>query len=142
MYLYFSKLWIFFYCFTIEFSLCCRFGNLIPSFQSLQLGAALGLVRLALIVGLINQPLTGTNIPEDVVNRQVVHACINHFIFTIRIHVHKKKCFLNNIWIFAFSFNYHIYIDSKYHFGSFFFSEIFTLPPEASQFNCWWVSFH
>ena len=52
----------------------CRFGNLIPSFQSLQLGAALGLVRLALIVGLINQPLTGTNIPEDVVNRQVVHA--------------------------------------------------------------------
>ncbi|XP_061174489.1 uncharacterized protein LOC133183563 [Saccostrea echinata] len=51
------------------------FGNLIPSFQSMQLGAALGLVRLALLVGLINQPLTGTNIPEDVINRQKHFLC-------------------------------------------------------------------
>lgn len=51
------------------------YGNLIPSFQSLQLGAALGLVRLALIVGLISQPLTGTNLPEDVVNRQKYLLC-------------------------------------------------------------------
>ncbi|XP_048737241.2 uncharacterized protein LOC125652243 [Ostrea edulis] len=51
------------------------FRNLIPNFQSLQLGAALGLVRLALLVGLMNQPLTGTNLPEDVTNRQKYLLC-------------------------------------------------------------------
>ncbi|KAJ8304165.1 hypothetical protein KUTeg_017748, partial [Tegillarca granosa] len=48
--------------FTLE-----RYGNLIPSFQSLQLGAALGITRLALLIGLLQQPMSGIkDIPEDI----------------------------------------------------------------------------
>ncbi|RUS72499.1 hypothetical protein EGW08_019727, partial [Elysia chlorotica] len=46
------------------------FGSLGPTFQSLQLGAALGISRLGLLVGALQQPITGPAVPEAVILRQ------------------------------------------------------------------------
>jgi len=50
-----------------------RSQHLVPSFQSMQLAAAVGLARLALLIGLLDQPISGslTELPVDVVRRQV-----------------------------------------------------------------------
>ncbi len=47
------------------------FEHLVPSFQSLQLSAAIGLSRIALLLGIMEQPITGNVIPDNVVMRQV-----------------------------------------------------------------------
>ncbi len=49
----------------------CRFRQLIPTYQSFQLGAALGVTRLALMVGILQHPLSGAQLPTDVEMRQV-----------------------------------------------------------------------
>ncbi|KAK7446772.1 hypothetical protein BaRGS_00040239 [Batillaria attramentaria] len=51
------------------------FGQLIPTFQSLQLGAALGVTRVGLLLGLLKQPLVATDIDPMVVNRQKYLLC-------------------------------------------------------------------
>ncbi|XP_041361636.1 uncharacterized protein LOC121377635 [Gigantopelta aegis] len=51
------------------------FGQLVPTFQSFQLGAALGLTRLALLFGLIKQPLAMVAVAPDVHNRQKYLMC-------------------------------------------------------------------
>ncbi|KAK3082415.1 hypothetical protein FSP39_004380, partial [Pinctada imbricata] len=51
------------------------YSQLIPSFQSLQLSAALGITRLALILGLISHPMAKSGMPEDVENRQKFLLC-------------------------------------------------------------------
>ena len=48
-----------------------RYNYIIPSYQTLQLGAALGITRLALLLGLLYQPMTGAQLPEKVEYRQV-----------------------------------------------------------------------
>lgn len=96
----FSTFPIFSYLLIIPVWFYFRYGNLIPSFQSLQLGAALGLVRLALIVGLISQPLTGTNLAEDVVNRQVRHSESRFNLQEIKIACLKTgMSFTKYIWL-------------------------------------------
>ncbi|BFZ11105.1 hypothetical protein BsWGS_14144 [Bradybaena similaris] len=51
------------------------FGSLNPTYQTLQLGAALGITRLGLLVGALKQPITGESIPEEVVLRQKYLLC-------------------------------------------------------------------
>ncbi|XP_038051976.1 uncharacterized protein LOC119724816 [Patiria miniata] len=51
------------------------FDHLLPSFQSLQLSAAIGLSRIVLLLGLMEQPITGQVIPEKVVLRQKYLLC-------------------------------------------------------------------
>ncbi|GFR77914.1 alpha/beta hydrolase domain-containing protein 14A, partial [Elysia marginata] len=51
------------------------FGALGPTYQSLQLGAALGITRLGLLVGALQQPIMGEEIPEEVVLRQKYLLC-------------------------------------------------------------------
>ncbi|KAL5015361.1 hypothetical protein ScPMuIL_009631 [Solemya velum] len=52
------------------------FGQLIPSFQTLQLGAAIGLSRLALIFGMIQHPLAEVGgLSDEVKNRQKHLLC-------------------------------------------------------------------
>ncbi|XP_022092786.1 uncharacterized protein LOC110980430 isoform X2 [Acanthaster planci] len=51
------------------------FEHLLPSFQSLQLSAAIGLSRIVLLLGLMELPITGQVIPEDVVIRQKYLLC-------------------------------------------------------------------
>ncbi|XP_033647162.1 uncharacterized protein LOC117306770 [Asterias rubens] len=51
------------------------FEHLLPSFQSLQLSAAIGLSRIALLLGLMEQPITGNVIPDTVVMRQKYLLC-------------------------------------------------------------------
>ena len=49
-----------------------RFGQLIPTYQSLQLGAALGMTRLGLLLGVLKQPLIDTHLEDSIVSRQVM----------------------------------------------------------------------
>ncbi|XP_060062563.1 uncharacterized protein LOC132543120 [Ylistrum balloti] len=51
------------------------YGQMVPMFQSLQLGAALGLTRLALLLGFLHQPLFDSELPEDVKYRQKHLLC-------------------------------------------------------------------
>ncbi|KAK7091805.1 uncharacterized protein [Littorina saxatilis] len=51
------------------------FGQLVPTYQSLQLGAALGLTRVGLLLGVLKQPLTAAPLNETVVNRQKYLLC-------------------------------------------------------------------
>ncbi|XP_067665448.1 uncharacterized protein [Haliotis asinina] len=51
------------------------FGQLIPTYQSFQLGAALGLTRLALMVGILKHPLAGMELPAEVEMRQKYLLC-------------------------------------------------------------------
>ena len=48
-----------------------RFGHLLPSFQTMQLSAAVGLTRLALLLGWMQQPLDAAYVPPEVISRQV-----------------------------------------------------------------------
>ncbi|XP_061410288.1 uncharacterized protein LOC133344240 [Lethenteron reissneri] len=50
-------------------------GQLVPSLQMLHLSAAMGLNRLGLITGLMQQPLTGADVTDDVVSRQKFLLC-------------------------------------------------------------------
>ena len=58
-----------------------RFGHLLPSFQTMQVCAAAGITRIALILGVAEQPITADNIPEDVIMRQVRNP-MNFCVFT------------------------------------------------------------
>ena len=49
-----------------------RFGQLIPTYQSLQLGAALGMTRLGLLLGVLKQPLIDTHLEDSIISRQVI----------------------------------------------------------------------
>jgi len=51
------------------------FDNTCPMYQSLQLGAAVGLTRLGLLAGLINQPITGPLVTDEVITRQKHFLC-------------------------------------------------------------------
>ncbi|KAK6168011.1 hypothetical protein SNE40_021921 [Patella caerulea] len=51
------------------------FGQLIPTYQTLQLGAAIGLTRLALIVGVLKHPLSGSQMTQDIEYRQKHLLC-------------------------------------------------------------------
>ncbi|XP_013395840.1 uncharacterized protein LOC106162942 [Lingula anatina] len=51
------------------------FGQLIPSYQSLQLTAAMGLTRLALLTGYMEQPINSQLVSEEVVKRQKYVLC-------------------------------------------------------------------
>lgn len=48
-----------------------RFGQLVPTYQSLQLGAALGMTRIGLLLNLLKQPLSAEEMEPDVISRQV-----------------------------------------------------------------------
>ena len=53
----------------------CRFGHILPSYQTLQLGAALGLTRFAIMLGILQHPLhMAAELPEDIVKRQVWYS--------------------------------------------------------------------
>ena len=53
----------------------CRFGHILPSYQTLQLGAALGLTRFAIMLGILQHPLhMAAELPEDIVKRQVLYS--------------------------------------------------------------------
>lgn len=116
-----------------------RYGNLIPSFQSLQLGAALGLVRLALIVGLISQPLSATNLPEDVVNRQVIHSEV--IWIQINLQEIRNACSKTGISSTKYIWLRH-FAGGFFSHSLFFFPEIFTVSSKTPQLSSWWISFH
>ncbi|XP_064596735.1 uncharacterized protein LOC135463405 [Liolophura sinensis] len=96
------------------------FGHLLPSFQSLQLGAAVGLTRIALLLGLVHQPLQLADLPEEIVNRQkhllchprhmssVVdeHHFINETFDQLRL-VRRMKQFPGNISVMIMTGNYY-----------------------------------
>uniref|UniRef100_UPI0035902BC8 uncharacterized protein n=1 Tax=Myxine glutinosa TaxID=7769 RepID=UPI0035902BC8 len=50
-------------------------AQLIPSLQLIQIAAVTGLNRLGLVTGLMQQPLRGENIPEDIIRRQKSLLC-------------------------------------------------------------------
>lgn len=51
------------------------FNSLSPTYQTLQLGAALGYNRLGLLMGAVNQPITGQHVGQEVVTRQKFLLC-------------------------------------------------------------------
>ncbi|CAG5128197.1 unnamed protein product [Candidula unifasciata] len=51
------------------------FSSLTPTYQTLQLGAALGITRLGLLVGALKQPIIGESVPDEVVLRQKYLLC-------------------------------------------------------------------
>ncbi|XP_070533289.1 uncharacterized protein [Ptychodera flava] len=51
------------------------FGHLVPSLEALHLSAIVGLSRIALLLKFMHQPLTGTNVPDDVITRQKYLLC-------------------------------------------------------------------
>ncbi|XP_076437551.1 uncharacterized protein LOC143276788 [Babylonia areolata] len=51
------------------------FGQLVPTYQSLQLAAALGLTRVGLLLGILKQPLPAAHLDPTVVNRQNYLMC-------------------------------------------------------------------
>ena len=58
----------------------CRFGHILPSYQTIQLGAALGLTRFAIMLGLLNHPLfTVAGMAEDTVKRQVRNISTHNY---------------------------------------------------------------
>ena len=47
---------------------------MLPSYQTIQLGAALGLTRFAIMLGLLQHPLyMAAGVSEETVKRQVMH---------------------------------------------------------------------
>lgn len=50
---------------------CCRYMKLLPSLQARQFSAATGLSRLLIILGAMEPPLSGGNVSEEVIQRQV-----------------------------------------------------------------------
>ncbi|XP_072175368.1 uncharacterized protein [Diadema setosum] len=52
------------------------YGHLVPTLQSLQLSAAIGLTRLGLMLGLVEQPIKGEVISETVQARQKHLMCL------------------------------------------------------------------
>ncbi|KAK3761446.1 hypothetical protein RRG08_045145, partial [Elysia crispata] len=96
------------------------FGALGPTYQSLQLGAALGITRLGLLVGALQQPITGDDVPQDVVLRQKYLLCHprhlssvvdeHHFInetFSQMRTLRKLRSLPSNISISVLSGNYY-----------------------------------
>jgi len=51
------------------------FNSISPTYQTLQLGAAMGYNRLGLLMGAVNQPITGKHVAQDVVTRQKYLLC-------------------------------------------------------------------
>ncbi|XP_005109384.1 uncharacterized protein LOC101846099 [Aplysia californica] len=51
------------------------FNSVSPTYQTFQLGAALGFTRLGLLIGALNQPITGQYVPEEVIIRQKHLLC-------------------------------------------------------------------
>ncbi|KAL8572158.1 hypothetical protein ACOMHN_057833 [Nucella lapillus] len=51
------------------------FGQLVPTYQSLQMAAALGLTRVGLLMGVLKQPLPPSLLPPTIVNRQNYLMC-------------------------------------------------------------------
>ncbi|CAL1530323.1 unnamed protein product [Lymnaea stagnalis] len=51
------------------------FGSLSPTYQTLQLGAALGITRLGLLLGVLKQPIVGDSVPNNVILRQKYLMC-------------------------------------------------------------------
>ncbi|XP_054761503.2 uncharacterized protein LOC129267881 [Lytechinus pictus] len=56
------------------------YGHLVPTLQSLQLSAAIGLTRLGLMLGLVEQPIKGEVISEEVNARQKYLMCLPRHI--------------------------------------------------------------
>ncbi|XP_071942473.1 uncharacterized protein [Antedon mediterranea] len=59
------------------------FDHLIPSYQSLQLSAAIGASRIGLLLNLMNQPIKNSDLPEDVEYRQKYLMCQPHHLSTV-----------------------------------------------------------
>ncbi|XP_033125741.1 uncharacterized protein LOC117123821 [Anneissia japonica] len=59
------------------------FDYLIPSYQSLQLSAAVGASRIGLLLNLMNQPMKNSDLPEDVDYRQKYLMCQPHHLSTV-----------------------------------------------------------
>ncbi|KAK3590920.1 hypothetical protein CHS0354_032639 [Potamilus streckersoni] len=60
------------------------FGHIVPSYQTLQLGAAIGLARLAIMFGLLQHPLhMAKGISEDVEKRQKHLLCHPRHLSTV-----------------------------------------------------------
>jgi hypothetical protein len=54
-----------------------RFGHMVPSFQTIQLGAALGITRLSIMFGYLQHPMNmAAEISEQTVQRQVDRCLI------------------------------------------------------------------
>ncbi|XP_064642934.1 uncharacterized protein LOC135497133 [Lineus longissimus] len=96
------------------------FGHLLPSFQSLQLAAATGLTRIALLFHLIEQPITGNLVPEEVITRQKHLLCHprhlssvvdeHHFIndsFAQISLLYNMKSFPSNVSVTVITGNYY-----------------------------------
>ncbi|XP_072038470.1 uncharacterized protein [Amphiura filiformis] len=58
------------------------FEHLVPSLQSLQLSASIGIMRIALLLGMIEQPITGQVISDEVQNRQKYLMCYPRHLST------------------------------------------------------------
>lgn len=96
------------------------FGALGPTYQSLQLGAALGITRLGLLIGALQQPIIGEQVPEEIVLRQKYLLCHprhlssvvdeHHFInetFSQMRTLRKLRSLPSNISISVLSGNYY-----------------------------------
>lgn len=96
------------------------FDHLLPSFQSLQLSAAVGATRLAILVGLMDQPITGEDVPLEVIRRQKHLMCHprhlssvvdeHHFIndtFSQIDLINRIKSFPSNISVTVITGNYY-----------------------------------
>ncbi|KAH9512617.1 E3 ubiquitin-protein ligase rnf19a [Bulinus truncatus] len=96
------------------------FGSLGPTYQTLQLGAALGITRLGLLLGVLKQPITGDQVPERVTLRQKYLLCHprhlssvvdeHHFInetFSQMRTLKKIKSLASNISISVLTGNYY-----------------------------------
>ncbi|GFO01750.1 alpha/beta hydrolase domain-containing protein 14a [Plakobranchus ocellatus] len=96
------------------------FGVLGPTYQSLQLGAALGINRLGLLVGALQVPILGDDVPENVILRQKYLLCHprhlssvvdeHHFInetFSQMRTVRKLRSLPSNVSVAVLSGNYY-----------------------------------
>lgn len=96
------------------------FDHLIPSFQAMQLAAASGITRLLLVLGVMETPISGKNIPNDIILRQKYTMCNprhlssvvdeHHFINDTFSQMHvlfSMKAFPSNVSVTVITGNYY-----------------------------------
>ncbi|XP_006825538.1 uncharacterized protein LOC102804363 [Saccoglossus kowalevskii] len=79
------------------------FGHLVPSFQALHTSAIVGLSRIALLMGLMQQPIIGPEftLPDDVVARQKYLLCNPSHLKTVvdeHYFINESISQINTLW--------------------------------------------
>ncbi|XP_077989742.1 uncharacterized protein YbdG-like [Glandiceps talaboti] len=59
------------------------FGHLVPSFEALHLSAIVGLTRIGLLLGMMHQPITAKDVPEEIIARQKYLLCTGRHLGTV-----------------------------------------------------------